>query len=196
MKSFVAVATVALASVAHAQLSNLPSCALSCLLPALQSSGCATLTDFECQCGKADALFATALPCVQDGCSEADQATTISAVQGACAEAGVPIEVPGGAEPSAAPTSEAPAPTEAPEETETVTEEVPEETATETVTEEVPEETATETEVVTSVSGVPTPSGNGTSSTAEPTPSEFPGAASRVQAAGLLGAAALAVFAL
>jgi hypothetical protein len=178
MKSFVAVA-IAMAAVATAQLEGIPKCALPCLLTPLTTDGCESVTDFKCHCEKADSLFSSALPCVEKECEAADQATTIQAVEQACAGVGVPVEVPGGPEES----SVAPEPVSS-----TVVE----------VSSTVVEVSTTEVPVYPTPSGEPTPSGNGTSPTdaPEPTPTEFPGAATRATAAGLLGAAALAIFAL
>ncbi|KAF1994079.1 hypothetical protein P154DRAFT_383152, partial [Amniculicola lignicola CBS 123094] len=93
MKYFAAT-VLALASVATAQLENIPSCALACFLGPLGSDGCKDLTDFACHCKKAESLFAAVIPCAQKACSASDQAATIAAVEETCAGAGVPIEVP------------------------------------------------------------------------------------------------------
>ncbi|KAJ4314818.1 hypothetical protein N0V94_006259 [Neodidymelliopsis sp. IMI 364377] len=94
MKTFAVASLIALASVASAQLDNIPSCALTCFLTPLGSDGCADLTDFACHCKKGAELLAQVQPCVQKACSAADQATTISAVETTCKAAGVPIEIP------------------------------------------------------------------------------------------------------
>lgn len=159
---------------------------LNCFLEPLSSDGCSDLQDFACHCQKADTLFAAVTPCVQGACSAEDQATVISAVEETCAQAGVTIDVPtpgGSSTPapssteaaSSAPASETPAPT----------------------SEATPETSAEASSAGSSV--IPTPTGNVTTptGTASPTVSEFPGVAPRMtQAAGLLGAAAIALFAL
>ncbi|KAF1955609.1 hypothetical protein CC80DRAFT_505481 [Byssothecium circinans] len=94
MKTFVAAALISLASVATAQLDNLPWCALSCFLTPLSTDGCAMLDDFACHCQKSESLFAAVVPCVQEACSVEDQATAIEAVESTCAAAGVTITVP------------------------------------------------------------------------------------------------------
>ncbi|OCK86488.1 CFEM-domain-containing protein, partial [Lepidopterella palustris CBS 459.81] len=89
---FAAIA-LALASVATAQLANIPNCALNCFVNALTTDGCSGLTDFACHCKKTD-LISNVTPCVQAACSADDQAKVITAVEGTCASAGVPISVP------------------------------------------------------------------------------------------------------
>ncbi|KAF2632348.1 CFEM-domain-containing protein [Macroventuria anomochaeta] len=94
MKTFAVVSLVALASVASAQLDNIPSCALNCFIGPLTSDGCSSLTDFACHCKQGTTLLASVQPCVKGACSAADQQTTINAVKSTCADAGVPIEIP------------------------------------------------------------------------------------------------------
>ncbi|XP_014553106.1 hypothetical protein COCVIDRAFT_108587 [Bipolaris victoriae FI3] len=94
MKTFTIASIVALASVASAQLDNIPQCALSCFIGPLTSDGCANLTDFACHCKKGDTLLAQVQPCVQKGCEAADQAKAIAAVESTCQAAGVPITIP------------------------------------------------------------------------------------------------------
>ncbi|EUC45555.1 hypothetical protein COCMIDRAFT_95299 [Bipolaris oryzae ATCC 44560] len=94
MKTFTIASIVALASVASAQLDNIPQCALSCFVGPLTSDGCANLTDFACHCKKGDTLLAQVQPCVQKGCEAADQAKAIAAVESTCQAAGVPITIP------------------------------------------------------------------------------------------------------
>ncbi|KAF2279452.1 CFEM-domain-containing protein [Westerdykella ornata] len=186
MKSFTAVATLALAAVASAQLENIPSCALSCFLGPLGSSGCAELADFKCQCSKADTLFASVTPCVEKACSASDRDATIAAVENTCAQAGVPVQVPEPGKPSesAAPSSAPPASSQPPA---YQTSEAPASSS---------EAPASSTPAVSSSTVVPTPSGNATIPSGTPPP-QFTGAAPHAtQAAGLLGAAALAILAL
>ncbi|KAL5389954.1 hypothetical protein DPSP01_002013 [Paraphaeosphaeria sporulosa] len=192
MKTFVPALLVALAGVASAQLADLPQCSLQCFLTALGSDGCSELTDFKCHCEKSDALLASVTPCVQGACTADEQAEVIKGVENTCASAGVTISVP------------APSATAAPESSSAAPESSAEASSTEAASSsaapssyEVP--ASTSAAASSSVSAVPLPSANGTvpSSTPAPTQSEFPGAASRIgAAAGLVGAAAFAVFAL
>ncbi|KAJ9648042.1 hypothetical protein H2201_002416 [Coniosporium apollinis] len=99
MKAYTAIAL--LATVASAQLPNIPTCALQCFLGALTSDGCTSLTDFACHCSKTD-LIPKVQPCIQTGCSAEDQAAVVKAATEACAAAGVPIAVPAAAPPAAA----------------------------------------------------------------------------------------------
>ncbi|KAF2704538.1 hypothetical protein K504DRAFT_461301 [Pleomassaria siparia CBS 279.74] len=196
MKTFTVTAFAALAAVASAQLDNIPGCALSCFLTPLGSDGC-DFSDFACHCKGATALFASVVPCVQKACSASDQAATISAVESTCAAAGVPVQVPVA---SSAP----PATTAAPKSTSSApaaTSEAPVSTSKAPVsTSEAPVATS-EAPVPSSsaiVSSHPTASSNGTlPSSVAPTESQFTGGAARhTQAAGILGAAAVAFFAL
>ncbi|KAF1972957.1 CFEM-domain-containing protein [Bimuria novae-zelandiae CBS 107.79] len=206
MKTFVPALFVALAGVASAQLADLPQCSLQCFLTALGSDGCSQLTDFKCHCEKSDTLFSSVTPCVQKACTADEQAEVITGVQKTCAQAGVTISVP---VPSAAATTKAPessAAESSAEATESSAEstKAPESSAAESsapaaTSSYEAEPTSSEVAPASSVSVAPSPSANGTVGTAAPVPttSEFPGAASRIgAAAGLVGAAALAVFAL
>ncbi|KAK3204073.1 hypothetical protein GRF29_106g1557850 [Pseudopithomyces chartarum] len=204
MKTFVPALFVALAGVASAQLGDLPQCSLQCFLTALAGDGCSQLTDFKCHCEKSDSLLSSVTPCVQDACTADEQAEVIKGVQDTCASAGVTISVPNPAETEAPASSSVAESSAEPTPTETVTEapastEAPESTeapaATETSSYMIPEPSS----ALSSPSGAPTPSANGTvpSGTPAPSTSLFPGAASRTgAAAGLIGAAAFAVFAL
>ncbi|KAF2266977.1 CFEM-domain-containing protein [Lojkania enalia] len=191
MKTFVAAATLALASIATAQLDLLPPCSTSCFLDALQNDGCPSITDFACHCEQADTLFSVVTPCVQDACTPEEEQAAISAVEGTCASAGVTISIPSPTESasSAASSSEAPESTEAPESS--TAEPTPEPTS------EAPSSEAPTSEAPTSESmSMPTPTGNATMSSTTPTPTEFTGGAAATQAPVVLGAAALALLAL
>ncbi|KAF2653918.1 CFEM-domain-containing protein [Lophiostoma macrostomum CBS 122681] len=195
MKSFTAAAVIALASVVTAQLDNIPSCALNCFVTPLSSDGCSSLTDFACHCKKFDTLIASVTPCVQGACSTSDQQATIAAVEQTCADAGVSVSVsePAGSSTAAASSSagssaDSSAGSSAPASTAASS------------TSEASTAAASSTAVVTStVSGAPTSSSNGTVSSSAPSSStsEFSNvAAQATQAAGILGAAALALLAL
>lgn len=94
MKTFQIASIVALASVATAQLDNIPSCALNCFVGPLTTDGCSSLTDFACHCKQGASLLGKVQPCVQGACTADDQAATISAVEETCNGAGVPIVIP------------------------------------------------------------------------------------------------------
>ncbi|KAI0579273.1 GPI anchored CFEM domain-containing protein [Pyrenophora tritici-repentis] len=84
MKSFTIASIIALASVASAQLDNIPSCALNCFIGPLTSDGCSALTDFKCHCQKGGQLLSQVQPCVEKACNPSDQAAAISAVESTC----------------------------------------------------------------------------------------------------------------
>ncbi|KAJ5371381.1 GPI-anchored CFEM domain protein B [Penicillium cataractarum] len=81
------------AGLANAQLSDIPSCSLSCFVTALTSDGCSSLTDFACHCQK-PSLVSDITPCVQKACSVGDQISVSNAVVAQCSSAGHPISVP------------------------------------------------------------------------------------------------------
>jgi len=66
-----------LAAVAHSQtiaraVALLPACALTCLAPAIAAAGC-SITDYACQCGPAmNAIAKQATPCIAAGCSNSE----------------------------------------------------------------------------------------------------------------------------
>lgn len=199
MKTFAITSIIALASVATAQFDNIPSCALTCFIGPLTTDGCSALTDFACHCKQGAKLLATVQPCVKGACSAADQETTIAAVEKTCADAGAPIEIPDTPSASSAAPSSAAATSVAPSSV-APSSAAPSSTAA-SATPSGPESsssyhpTASVTATFASPSTTGTPS-NGTASAA-PLPSEYTGAAAQAtQAAGLLGAAALALLAL
>lgn len=104
--TFAAIALVA--SIASAQLSAIPSCALTCLTNAIGSDGCSGLTDYKCHCSQ-PSLVSDVTPCVKSACSQSDIDKTIAAVEKLCADAGAPITI----SQSAAASSAAPSSTEA-----------------------------------------------------------------------------------
>ncbi|KAF3906291.1 hypothetical protein ABW20_dc0103018 [Dactylellina cionopaga] len=118
---FSAVVLVATAAVVSAQgIADIPACAQTCLLPALQATGC-SLTDFKCSCSN-KSFVNDSTDCIQKACSTADQAKAAKATYELCKSAGVEIETraPVAATTAAAPstsaaavatTSEAAAPT-------------------------------------------------------------------------------------
>jgi cell division septation protein DedD len=112
MKFSLAVALAAATSYVSAQdLSSIPSCALSCLVPAVSSVGCSP-TDFKCSCGKSSQLNAAAAPCIQSACSASDQTKANTALEDICSKAGVPITLPpvgGASTPASSPAASSPA---------------------------------------------------------------------------------------
>ena len=71
---FSAVTLVAVAAVASAQsIADIPACAQTCLLPALQATGC-NLTDFKCSCSNKE-FVSSSTDCIEKGCSAADIAS-------------------------------------------------------------------------------------------------------------------------
>ncbi|MDA4132491.1 MAG: CFEM domain-containing protein [Thaumarchaeota archaeon] len=75
------VAAVAAQSSIGGLVAQIPSCALGCIATAAESQGC-SITDYQCQCGKASAIQLDAQPCIQAGCSAADQASEFDAADG------------------------------------------------------------------------------------------------------------------
>ncbi|KAE8409839.1 hypothetical protein BDV37DRAFT_277490 [Aspergillus pseudonomiae] len=85
---------VLLANLAVAQnLPNIPPCAVSCLITALQGDGCPSITDFACHCQKPE-LVPKVTPCVAQACPLAEQSSVSRVVVSACSSAGHPISVP------------------------------------------------------------------------------------------------------
>ncbi|KAJ4990061.1 proline-rich antigen [Stagonosporopsis vannaccii] len=206
MKTFTLASIAALAAVGSAQLNNIPSCALSCFIGPLTSNGCSGLTDFACHCKQGAQLLGTVQPCVQGACSAEDQATTIAAVEKTCQDAGVPIEIPEGT--SAAGSAVASATSAAASAAESATSAAAEATssAAEAVSSAIESAASSIASAISSAassaasaatSHAATASHNGTSTPTSSSVSEFTGAATQAtQAAGLLGAAALALLAL
>ncbi|OAX79681.1 hypothetical protein ACJ72_05999, partial [Emergomyces africanus] len=60
------------ASLANAQLPEVPTCALSCFTEAVASDGCTPLTNFKCHC-QVKELPGKITPCVEAACSVADR---------------------------------------------------------------------------------------------------------------------------
>ncbi|KAJ5990203.1 hypothetical protein N7499_010730 [Penicillium canescens] len=81
------------ATLANAQLPNVPACSLNCFVTALTTDGCSELTDFACHCQKTS-LVGTITPCVQKACEVSDQISVSNAVVEQCSSAGHPIVVP------------------------------------------------------------------------------------------------------
>ncbi|KAK6343861.1 hypothetical protein TWF696_007516 [Orbilia brochopaga] len=147
MKTSTIFVTVAGASLAAAQLDQIPTCALGCAISSIGSSGCAQ-TDIACICS-ASSFLTGILDCIQGACTDAEVDQTLKAAQVLCAQAGVTITPPGGA----SSTTEAPASSSEPPVATEVTSTAPETTS--TAAEATP--TPTEADVTTASSaGVPT----------------------------------------
>ncbi|KAF3208515.1 hypothetical protein TWF106_011410 [Orbilia oligospora] len=112
---FSAVALATVVAVVSAQgIADIPACAQTCLLPALQATGC-SLTDFKCSCSN-KSFVADSTDCIEQSCSAADIAKAAKATYELCKAAGVEIVTrapPAAATTSAAPTTAEPEPTTA-----------------------------------------------------------------------------------
>ncbi|EPS42679.1 hypothetical protein H072_3286 [Dactylellina haptotyla CBS 200.50] len=110
---FSAVTLVAVAAVASAQsIGDIPACAQTCLLPALQATGC-SLTDFKCSCSN-KSFVTDSTACILKACSAADAEKAAGATYALCKSVGVTIEtqpIPGATTSAAAASSSAAAPT-------------------------------------------------------------------------------------
>lgn len=93
MKTSAILAVATGAALAAAQLDQIPTCALSCAITSIGSSGCQQ-TDISCIC-QASTFLTGILSCIQGSCSEAEIGQTLRAAQVLCAQAGVTITVPG-----------------------------------------------------------------------------------------------------
>ncbi|KFY20771.1 hypothetical protein V493_07623, partial [Pseudogymnoascus sp. VKM F-4281 (FW-2241)] len=74
--SLALIAAVAAATSVAAQdvagiVSQIPSCALTCIATAAAANQC-SITDYKCQCGKMSAIQASATPCVTSKCKPDD----------------------------------------------------------------------------------------------------------------------------
>ncbi|KAF3911140.1 hypothetical protein AA313_de0207731 [Arthrobotrys entomopaga] len=100
MKTSTILSVVAGAALASAQLDKLPTCALTCAISSIGTSGCAQ-TDIACIC-KASSFLTGILSCIQapGGCTPAEVDQTVQAASVLCAQAGVTITPPGGAGPT------------------------------------------------------------------------------------------------
>jgi len=92
---------LAFAPLIRAQIAGLPTCAESCALNAISSTGCA-VTDFHCIC-TASSFLAGVESCISTACSAADQEATLQYAEQLCGSVGVTITPP------SAPATSAPA---------------------------------------------------------------------------------------
>ncbi|KAK6508897.1 hypothetical protein TWF481_003665 [Arthrobotrys musiformis] len=93
MKTSGILAVAAGAALAAAQLDQIPTCALTCAITALGSTGCSQ-TDIACIC-QASSFLTGILGCIQGTCTPSEIEQTLGAAQVLCAGAGVTITVPG-----------------------------------------------------------------------------------------------------
>ncbi len=56
-------------------ISEIPSCALTCLLTGASDAGCGT-SDYACQCSNQSTIQTSAEPCLTKACSTSDIAST------------------------------------------------------------------------------------------------------------------------
>ncbi|PVI05437.1 hypothetical protein DM02DRAFT_650774 [Periconia macrospinosa] len=92
------ISSFALIAVAAGQsITDIPSCALTCLTTGVQNLGCG-LTDFKCSCEKSKDLTPALTSCVQSACpSTDDQQKVVTVVTSLCKQAGVDISSPSSA---------------------------------------------------------------------------------------------------
>ncbi|KAJ6260036.1 hypothetical protein Dda_5682 [Drechslerella dactyloides] len=118
MKTSAIFVVVAGASLAAAQLDKLPTCALSCAISSIGSSGCSQ-TDIACVCS-ASSFLSGIQTCIEGSCTAQEIKQTLDAAQVLCAGAGVTITLPGsGPTTTEAPTSSSSVPSVATEATST-----------------------------------------------------------------------------
>jgi len=171
--SFALIALVA-AGVVNAQFPQIPTCAESCLLGPLTTDGCSSLTDFACHCQKAG-LVSKVTPCLQKGCTPAEQSAVASVVASQCAAAGYPITIPSNSNAGAATSSAT----------------LPASSVVPPVTTAVPSSTPVYYPVPSSTASTPVGTGISSSTAATATYSHFTGAASNVRG-NMAGVAAIA----
>ncbi|ELR04839.1 hypothetical protein VC83_03658 [Pseudogymnoascus destructans] len=90
--SLALIAAVAAATSVAAQdvagiVSQIPSCALTCIATASAGQSCA-ITDYACQCGKMSAIQASATPCVTTKCKPEDALKVLSLTSELCKKVG------------------------------------------------------------------------------------------------------------
>ncbi|KFY25208.1 hypothetical protein V493_04760 [Pseudogymnoascus sp. VKM F-4281 (FW-2241)] len=81
----VAAATSVAAQDVAGIVSQIPSCALTCIATASAGQSCG-ITDYKCQCGKISAIQASATPCVTSKCKP-DEALKVLSLTGALCKA-------------------------------------------------------------------------------------------------------------
>ncbi|TQV93431.1 hypothetical protein V2A60_010162 [Cordyceps javanica] len=85
MKAAIVLAAAGLVAAQLPDISNVPQCAITCLLPALTSTGC-SLTDLSCACKSEnqDKIRSQATPCLEKGCSKDDLQKALDAANSLC----------------------------------------------------------------------------------------------------------------
>ncbi|RMJ21973.1 hypothetical protein PHISP_07164 [Aspergillus sp. HF37] len=81
------------ATLASAQVPDLPQCSMMCFIDALATDGCTPLTNFACHCQQ-PSLVEDVTPCVRQNCDKAAQSSVSSIVVSICSEAGHPVTIP------------------------------------------------------------------------------------------------------
>ncbi|KAF3036150.1 hypothetical protein E8E12_001937 [Didymella heteroderae] len=78
-------------------LSNVPNCAIPCLVSAIPGSGCG-VTDVTCQCTTGQSAITSSLEsCLPSKCSSEDLAKVAPALAGLCSAAGISVSIPASA---------------------------------------------------------------------------------------------------
>ncbi|KAM3534650.1 hypothetical protein MY4038_002062 [Beauveria bassiana] len=85
MKGAIILAAAGLVAAQLPDISNVPQCAITCLLPALSSTGC-DLTDLTCACKSEnqEKIRSSATPCLEKGCSKDDLQKALDAANSLC----------------------------------------------------------------------------------------------------------------
>ncbi|KAM3557003.1 hypothetical protein MY1884_004748 [Beauveria asiatica] len=85
MKGAIVLAAAGLVAAQLPDISNVPQCATTCLLPALSSTGC-DLADLTCACKSEnqDKIRSQATPCIEKGCSKDDSQKALEAANSLC----------------------------------------------------------------------------------------------------------------
>ncbi|KAM0809183.1 hypothetical protein AB5N19_09526 [Seiridium cardinale] len=86
--AFSLLVAVAAADSVDQLVTQIPSCALTCLISGSSKVGCA-VTDYACQCNNASALQDDVTPCVSSSCSASDAATALTVSGEICVAVGV-----------------------------------------------------------------------------------------------------------
>ncbi|OAQ96393.1 hypothetical protein LLEC1_04245 [Akanthomyces lecanii] len=85
MKGAIVLAAAGLVAAQLPDISQVPQCAITCLLPALTSTGC-SLTDLSCACKaeNQEKIRSQATPCLEKGCSKEDLQKALDAANSLC----------------------------------------------------------------------------------------------------------------
>ncbi|KAJ6779950.1 hypothetical protein PWT90_06596 [Aphanocladium album] len=110
MKAAIVLAVAGVAVAQLPDLSTVPQCALTCLIPAVGKIGC-PLTDIKCSCDKADELKKEVEPCLKSGCSEEDYKKAVGLSDTLCGPSGGSSSAPASPSGGAGSSTSAPATT-------------------------------------------------------------------------------------